>query len=274
MAVRAPVLGDTRDAFNRVAAAYDQSNTANPALSAMRSRALAAVRRHVAPGARLLELGCGPGTDSEALVAAECAVTAIDWAPAMVAEARQRVARAGIGDSYTVQHLGIHELDRLAPAIFDAAYSNFGPLNCVPDLGDAARQIAARLRPGGVLIATVIGRICPWEIAIYLARGSPRRASRRFTADFVSVPLCGGTVWTRYYAPGEFAARFVAAGMTRVSQRALGLFAPPPYLEGFAARHPRLTAALHRLDDSVGGAPGLRACGDHFLIVLRKSAMS
>jgi hypothetical protein len=86
----------------------------------------------------------------------------------------------------------------------------------------------------------------------------------------VPVPLNGRTVWTRYYAPADFERPFVAAGFSRVSLRALGLFAPPPYLQGFAERHDRITRVLQRVDDAVGGWPGLRTWGDHFLVVLRK----
>ena len=63
------------------------------------------------------------------------------------------------------------------------------------------------------------------------------------------VPLEGRTVWTRYYTPAGFARIFAAAGFTRASLRALGLFAPPPYLEAFAGRHPRLISALQRVED-------------------------
>ena len=51
----------------------------------------------------------------------------------------------------------------LYSAAFDAAFSNFGPLNCVEDLPAVARQLHEVLRPGGVLVASVIGRVCPWE---------------------------------------------------------------------------------------------------------------
>ena len=59
----------------------------------------------------------------------------------MVEEARRRVATPDVADRVDVQHVGIHELDRLERAAvpFDAAYSNFGPLNCVVDLRAAAR---------------------------------------------------------------------------------------------------------------------------------------
>jgi SAM-dependent methyltransferase len=189
----------------------------------------------------------------------------------MVEQARARVTAAGLGHLVTVQHLGIHQLERLPCGVFDAAYSNFGPLNCVPDLPAAAAEISARLRPGGVLIASVIGRVCPWEALFYAARGDWNRVRVRFAHDPVSVPLNGYTVWTRYYLPVEFERAFVSAGFARVALRALGLAAPPPYMNAFADRHSRLTQALHRVDDVIGWWPGLRMWGDHFLIVLEKS---
>jgi SAM-dependent methyltransferase len=190
----------------------------------------------------------------------------------MVDQARRRIVAARVTDRVDVLHVGIHEMERLAPVEFDAAYSSFGPLNCVDDLGAAACLIADRLQPGGILVASVIGRVCPWEIALYLGRGGWRRAAARFRPDPVPVPLEGRTVWTRYYTPARFTRIFQSAGFTRASLRTLGLFVPPPYLEAFSARHPHLVTALQRVEDRVGGWPALRAWGDHFLIVLRKKA--
>jgi SAM-dependent methyltransferase len=264
-------LLDTQHAFDSVAADYDRSNTENPILCAMRERVLAEVGRHVAAGGRILDLGCGPGADDEALAKAGYRVTAIDWSPNMVEQARARIGAAGLSHQVTVQHLGIHQLDRLPSEVFDAAYTNFGPLNCVPDLSSAASEIAARLRSGGVLIASVIGRVCPWELALYTMRGDWARARIRYAADSVGVPLNGQTVWTQYYTPAEFVQPFIAAGFVRASLRALGLFAPPPYLKAFAERHVAITNALHRIDDAVGAWPGLRTWGDHFLVVMKKN---
>jgi SAM-dependent methyltransferase len=264
-------LVETAEAFNGVATEYDRSNTDNPLLAAMRRRVLAAVGACVPRGARILDLGCGPGTDDETLARAGYELTAIDWSPAMVDEARRRIERADLRDRVRVLHLGIHELDVLPPFAFDAALSNFGPLNCVPELDTAARAIAARLKHGAVLIASVIGRFCPWEILVHALRGDVRRASIRFRRDVVGVPLNGGTVWTRYYAPSEFERVFLAAGFERVCLRALGLFTPPPYMEAFAARHPSLVARLQALDDFAGRWPAFRSLGDHFLIVLRRA---
>jgi SAM-dependent methyltransferase len=264
-------LADTQLAFDGVASTYDRSNDENRTLREMRFRTLAAITTHLPAGSRILDLGCGPGCDDEHLARRGYSVTAIDWSPAMVDEARRRVQAAGVGDRVDVHRLGIHQLDRLAPGTFDAATSNFGPLNCVPSLPDAARLIADRLRPGGMLVASVIGRLCPWEIALYLIRRDWSRVRIRFNRDLVGVPLNGRTVWMRYHTPRSFERPFRAAGFARVSLRALGLFAPPPYLQGFADRHWPLVARLQRIDDLLGACPGLRGLADHFLVVLRKA---
>ncbi len=264
-------LLDTQRAFDSVAPTYGRSNLENRTLCEMRRRTIGALESSAPRGSRVLDLGCGPGSDAEDLARHGYRITAIDWSPAMVDEARRRVHAGALDDRVVVRHLGIHELDRLAPETFDAAVSNLGPLNCVPDLPDAARLIADRLRPGGVLVASVIGRICPWEIARYLAAADWARIRVRFSRGLAPVPLNGRTVWTRYWTPGSFERTFAAAGFRRVTLRTLGLFVPPPYLQGFADRHRRLVAALQRVEDLAGACPGLRAWGDHFLIVLRKT---
>jgi SAM-dependent methyltransferase len=264
------VTADTRRAFDSVAGEYDRSNTGNALLCEMRRRTLAAVVRRAPPGARVLDLGCGPGADAETLAAAGYSVTAIDASPRMVEEACRRLERAGLQGRAVVRNLGIEELDDLPRDDADAAYSNFGPLNCVADLSGAAELIARRLRTNGVLIASVIGRVCPWEIGLYLSRGDLARVGVRFVRQAVAVPLNGHTVWTRYYTPREFERAFEAAGFRRLSLRALGLFVPPPYMEAFAGRHPGLVGALQRADDLAGSWPLLRSAGDHFLIVLQK----
>lgn len=270
MAVTAAGLAETRAAFDGVAAVYGDQNEANPILAAMRARTIAAIRTHVPVGGHLLDLGCGPGTDALTLAGCGYRITAIDASPAMVEAARHRVARAGLADRVGLRRLGIHELQHLPLEPLDGAYSDFGPLNCVPDLAAVARDLATRLRPGAALIASVIGRICPWEIALYAARRDWPRLRVRFADDFVGVPLDGQTVWMRYYSPRTFTAIFERAGFSRVALRALGVLVPPPYLDHVARRHPLAVARLQALEDQVAAWPGVRSLGDHFLIVLTK----
>ena len=264
-------LVETRQAFDAVAKTYHRSNVDNAILAAMRERLRQTVRRYVRAGSDLLDLGCGPGTDTEYFAANTYCTTAIDWSPAMVAEARQRLAAAGLQACVDVRHLGIDDVHRLAPKTFDAVCSDLGPLNCVANLEQAAGRIADRIRPGGFLIASVIGRLCPWEIALYASRGDWRRLRVRFARARVPVPLEGRTVWVRYYAPRAFERPFRAAGLRPVERRALGVFLPPPYLNAFAARHPTLIHRLERMEDAMARWPVVRSCGDHFLIVMQKN---
>lgn len=263
-------LLDTQHAFDGVASGYDQSNETNRVIRMMRARTMATVMASLPRGSHLLDLGCGPGRDAATLAHAGYRVTAIDWSPAMIGQTLRRVTAEDLEGRVQVRHLGIHQLDRLDMGPFDGAYSDLGPLNCVPDLHAAARALANQLRPGGVVVASVIGRLCPWEMALYAMRGNLTRATLRFERDLVAVPLNGRKVWTRYVWPSEFEQAFASAGFTRTSLRALGLAVPPPYLEGFAGRHPKAISMLERIDDVVGTWPVLRHWGDHFLIALRK----
>ena len=272
MADNADQLIDTQRAFDSVADDYDGPLGNNLLVQEMRKRTLAAVTSCVPSGASLLDLGCGTGLDAVELGRRGYRVTAVDWSPEMVRRAEERVGAAGLSGVVEVDHLGIHELDRLPGSAFDAAYSNLGVLNCVPDLEAAARSLATRLRPDGSLIASVIGRICPWELGLFGLKRHWSRAALRWSKRSVPVSLNGHRVWTRYYTPYEFRSVFAGAGFRLTSLRGLGLLTPPPYMIAFAQRHHRAVQRLQAIEDRVAGWPGLRQWGDHFLIVMQRAA--
>jgi SAM-dependent methyltransferase len=264
-------LLDTQRAFDSIAAGYDDALVANVALHALRERTRVTVVASVPPGSRLLDLGCGSGRDAAWFGQRGYRVVAIDWSPEMVHQARRHVADLGLTGVVDVRHCGIHDVDRRNLDWFDGAYSDLGPLNCVPELEGVARRIGACLRRDGVLVASVMARVCPWEILLHAARGEFARARVRFARTAVAVPLGSGTAWTRYYSPRRFARPFLDAGFQHESLRSVGLSAPPPYCEGFANRHASLVSWLQRVDDTIGTWPGVCAMGDHFLMVLRKA---
>lgn len=269
-------LFDTQRAFDSVAVDYDGPRGNNELIQRMRLTLWDTVLHELEPGSRLIDLGCGTGLDAMQFARFGYQVLATDWSPRMVERTRERVRDAGLESCVRTAHIGIHQLDSLgrpydAPADepFDGMYSNFGPLNCVPDLPAVAAECARLLRPGGVLVFSVIGRICPWEVAHYVRRGRFRRAVVRAARGVTPVSMNRHTIWTRYYSPREFYRAF-AGGFTLERYRALSLLMPPPYLVEHYRKRPSWYERLGRLDDRWGALPLLRDMGDHFLIVMHR----
>src|SRR3546814_14894047 len=84
-------------------------------------------------------------------------------------------------------------------------------MNCVPDLDAAAEDCARLLAPGGPLVFSVMGRVCPWELGHYALRGRFRRAGVRAARGATPVGMNRHTIWTRYYLPREFHRHFATA---------------------------------------------------------------
>jgi SAM-dependent methyltransferase len=261
-------LLDTQRAFDSVAADYDGPRGNNELIQRMRLTLWSTVRSELPPGSHLLDLGCGTGIDAIEFAQRGYSVTASDWSPRMVERTQARAAAAGLEAQVKAVHVGVHQLDRLEGG-FDGIYSNFGPLNCAPDMGAVATQCARLLRPGGKLVFSVIGRICPWEFGYYLLKGRAKRAVIRAARGVTPVGMNRHTIWTKYYLPREFYRAF-APDFALDDYRALSLFMPPPYMVDFYRRHRNGCERLGRLDDHLGTLPLLRDMGDHFLIVMHR----
>lgn len=262
-------LQNTRRAFDRVAATYDGPLGNNDLIQHMRVQMWQALTATFPPGARLLDLGCGTGIDAAYLAERGYLVLATDWSPVMVERARARIVEQGLEKRAATRVLGIQDLHQLDGEQFDGIYSDLGPLNCAPHLRRTARACAAVLRPGGHIVTSVIGRICPWEVVYYIAHANWRRAFLRWSSMSVPVPLSGETVWTRYFTPHQFYGAF-ADDFTLTFYRGLRIFSPPPYMPGVYRRLRPIGALGDWLDNRTGALPIIRNAGDHFLMIMTK----
>lgn len=261
--------------FGPLAESYDRTFTATDLGGVLRRAVQRRLAACFAAGDRVLELACGTGEDALFLARRGVRVDATDLSPAMVEQARRKAGEAGLGALVTVSALAI---EQLGPAVeeeapettpfagpYDGAFSDFGGLNCVADLGAAAQGLAARLRPGAPALLCLMGPAVPWEWAWYLARGRPGKAFRRLAP--------GGVLWRgqriRYPRIGRTVKAF--APWFRVRRTgALGVFLPPTYAGAWAARHPRLLARLDRLERRLETAPLVASLADHYLLELER----
>lgn len=261
------MLTATQRAFDGVADIYDGPRGNNPLIQRMREHIWQVIGRQV-PSGRLLDIGCGTGIDAAHFAQLGYSVVATDWSANMAGRTAARATANGLTDRLSAKTLGAQELDRL-DGQFDGAYSNFGPLNCVPDLRAVSRECKRLLAPGGRMIFSVIGRICPWEMFHYAVRLKFRRAAVRYAGDMTPVRLSQNTVWTRYYTPRQFYRHF-APEFSLAHYQALSLFVPPPYLTGIYERARGVFNGLAWLDDCTADWPLFRDAGDHFLMVLAR----
>lgn len=99
----------------------------------------------IAPGERVLDVACGPGTLSFIAARAGAAVTAVDFAEEMIANLKRRAARDGVAvDARVGDGMALD----LPDASFDAAFSMFG-LMFFPDRARGYAELLRTLREGG-----------------------------------------------------------------------------------------------------------------------------
>lgn len=98
-----------------------------------------------ANGLKVLEIGCGLGTDGAQFAAAGAEYTGVDLTEAAVELARQRFAISGLKGSFQIADAENLEFDSDA---FDLVYSH-GVLHHTPDTRRAVNEVWRVLRPGG-----------------------------------------------------------------------------------------------------------------------------
>lgn len=133
--------GRRGEVFDAVAEAYDRERPGYPTELIDAACTIAAL----GPGSPVLEIGCGTGKLTEALLEHGLVVDAVDPGENMIAFARRRVR-----DSEAVQfHLGRFEEISLPERAFDAVVSAAAFHWIDPEVGWA--KAARSLRPGGTL---------------------------------------------------------------------------------------------------------------------------
>jgi SAM-dependent methyltransferase len=253
-------------AFDEIAREYDLAFTDTAVGRTLREIVWSRLDGTFRASQRILELGCGTGEDALHLARAGINVTATDASAGMIEIAQAKMRRlAGVESIESRIEFQCLPMEDIAASFktrsFDGVFSNFGAINCVPDLPSLVAGLAGILTPGAALIWVVMGRRAPWEWMWYLPRGEVRRAMRRFQRN--------GVEWRglriSYPTPAEMAAVLKPYfAVKRVSP--LGCVLPPSYAAAWLNRSPRALTALTRLELLAQRSTALAGWSDHYIL--------
>ena len=255
------------EAFTRQSPHFEEEEEANPIIRYIRQRVRQQLLHATQPGQQVLELNAGTGMDAAFLARQERSVTATELAEGMCRELKAKARQPELQGRLSAVQLDFHQLEQLDAGPFDLVFSNFGGLNCTPDLAQVFQPLAHLLKPGGRAVLVIMPPVCPWELS-YLLRGQGRLALRRLGGK-APAHLEGTFFDTWYYTPRQVRRAF-PAGFRQVGLSALGSMVPQPHMTRFPEKLPRLYAALRQMEERVAHWPLIRQWADHYMITLQK----
>lgn len=111
------------------------------------------------PGARVLDVTCGPGLYAVALAERGCQVTGVDFGPASIAYARHLAVERDVADRCRFVEMDVRQM-AFEEEQFDAALFLYGQLSVfkVTETSALLEKIAAALRPGGKLAVELLAQ--------------------------------------------------------------------------------------------------------------------
>ena len=258
-------------AFDAVAPQFDARFGAWLSVAAQRRAVREALLTAFPAGGRIFELGGGTGEDAGFLASRGFQVTLTDPSPTMVSIARAKLSPLGS----TAAIASAEEMEQFAETqlsssgrLFDGAFSNFAPLNCVADLKPVARGLARLLKAGAPAMLVVFGTFSPGEMITETLRGRPGSALRRLKRGDVPARLSGREFRVIYHRSADLKRAF-APWFVLEKRIGIGIAVPPSAAEPWISRHPQLLAAMEATDELLHRP--LAFLGDHVLYQFRRT---
>lgn len=250
-------------AFSRQSELFDDYEKRNEILKWMRSITHKHVLKHLRKNDKILELNSGTGIDAVFFSAKGFRIHCIDISDGMIKKLGEKVNSLKMDNYISYQLLSFTELDKLEIKSFDYIFSNFGGLNCTPDLSLLFSQFRTILKPGGRISLVMIPPICPWELAL-LFKGKFRTAFRRLNkivianVERVNFPV--------YYYSVSDTVKALGPDFRIIDIQGIASISPPPYMENFPKLYPRLYQKLTYWDERISRFFPFNRFADHFIL--------
>jgi SAM-dependent methyltransferase len=257
-------FNNVNTAFSRQSIIYDDYDRENPTLTWMRQQVMKHVLKYLRPNDKILELNSGTGIDAEFFAKNGFTVHCTDLSDGMVEQMKKKFSSGNFADKVTVQQCSYTELDKIGNKKFDFIFSNFGGLNCIPDLRETTKFYPFLLNKYGRVCLVILPPICPWEI-IQLFRGKLNIAFRRFNKDGVLANVEGVKFQTYYFSANTVMNAF-GINFKLLKLESLALFTPIPQMEKIPKKFPGLARVLNKMDEKISGIFPFNRIGDHIIV--------
>lgn len=185
-------------------------------------------RAALSPDAEVLEIGCGTGTTAIAHAPFCRSIRATDFAPDMLAIARERAAAAGV----TNVHFEVADATRLNADgnRYDAVLA-LSLLHLVPDWRALVVEAAKWLKPGGVLVTNTVcikemNGILPKLLPLMTLVGMAPKVMKIDTPDLFAAHAAAGLVVEHHHVAPKDRARFLIGRKPVTAHRAVTVIAP------------------------------------------------
>jgi 2-polyprenyl-3-methyl-5-hydroxy-6-metoxy-1,4-benzoquinol methylase len=170
-------------------------------------------RSYLTPEAQVFEFGCGTGTTALNHAPHVAQIRAVDFAPEMIAIAREKANAQGIAN--VAFAVGTIEDEPAAP-VWDMVMAH-SVLHLVPDSDAAIARAFAKLKPGGHFVSSTICLsdglwfMRPVLPLMRLVRLAPRRVAFFTSADLRAAVKRAGFEIVEDWQPGRRSALFLVA---------------------------------------------------------------
>lgn len=235
----------------------------------------------IEPGMRVADVGCGPGRFAIDTISAGAKVTLIDLSPDQLAEAKRRVADAGVSDgAEAVIEADVRDLSAIKDASFDAVICYGGAISYAYDgYQDAVRELARIAKPGAPILVSVMTLVGTMRLLAILDADA---TLYDWSDHLPEIDWDSDDVVLTVPASNEFhlpMALFNAPGLEAALNTAgcdVERFAVANPLTNMGQPHDKMTASpaaearMIELELALCERPGLRDDGEHIIAVARK----
>jgi ubiquinone/menaquinone biosynthesis C-methylase UbiE len=251
-------------AFTLQSVNYDAYDKDSPTLTWMRKQVRKHALKFLRPGDKILELNSGTGLDAEFFASKGFSVHCTDLSDGMIEQMKKKFSSNNLSEKITVQQCSFTGLDKIGNRKFDFIFSNFGGLNCIPDLREVTKFFPSLLNKNGRVCLVILPPVCPWEI-VQFVRGKFKFAFRRFKKDGALANV-EGIKFKTYYFSANKVMKALGSDFKILKLESLGVFTPIPQMEKLPKKFPGLARALNKIDEKVAGIFPFDRIGDHIIV--------